>query len=105
MEDNNNDDDHANLNVTNNDNLTCDICYCVKKTVSALKYHKRTAHDDREKVCPDCGITVKGAKAMLIHKKTHQEKECPDCHKITKNLHQHLNTCQERQIPMAADSE
>ena len=91
MEDNNNDDDQANLNVTNSDHLTCNICFKVKKTVSAPKYHVRTAHDEREKICPDCGIMVKGAKAMLSHRQTHQEKECPHCHKVTKNLSQHLS--------------
>ena len=96
MEDNNNDDDHANLNVNNNDNLTCDICFKVKKTASALKYHKRTAHDDRDKQCQECGLIVKGAKALLIHKQIHQEKECPHCNKVTKNLTQHLKLCKKK---------
>ena len=90
METNNNDDDHANLNVNNNDHLTCDFCFCVKKTETALKYHKRTAHDDTDKMCFLCGITVRGAKALLIHKQV-----CPQCNKVIKNLTQHLKVCSE----------
>ena len=52
------------------EDIICDICEVQMQSASSLITHKKQKHDP--KICPDCGVVVKGEKAL----KKSQKKTC-----------------------------
>ena len=44
------------------------------QSASSLKSHKKKKHDP--KICPDCGVVVKGEKALRNHRRKHVTIPC-----------------------------
>ena len=64
------------------------------QSASSLKSHKKQKHDP--KICPDCGVVVKGEKALRNHRRKHVTIPCQICSKdVAKtNMNNHLKSCQ-----------
>ena len=50
----------------------CDLCPAVCKSAKSLQRHKKVMHDTRQFICPDCGVSVIGVKALSDHRRTHR---------------------------------
>ena len=78
----------------------CDLCSVVLTSAKSLHNHKKVKHDNREFLCPDCGISVVGAKTLVFHRRSHRTFQCPSCEKEV-NLHnkiRHMKICVQPEI-------
>ena len=64
------------------------------QSASSLKSHKKQKHDP--KICRDCGVDVKGKKALRNHRRKHVTIPCQICSKdvAKSNMNNHLKSCQ-----------
>ena len=61
------------------EDIICDICEVQMQSASSLITHKKQKHDP--KICPDCGVVVKGKKALRNHRRKHVTIPCQLCSK------------------------
>ena len=75
------------------EDIFCDICEVQMQSASSLIKHKKQKHEP--KICPDCGVIVKGEMALKNHRRKHVTTPCPLCSKdIAKsNMNNHLKSC------------
>ena len=71
------------------EDIICDICEVQMQSASSLITHKKQKHDP--KICPDCGVVVKGKKALRNHRRKHVTIPCQLCSKdIAKSMKYYL---------------
>ena len=73
----------------------CDLCPAVCKSAKSLQRHTKVMHDTRQFICPDCGASVIGVKALSDHRRIHRTFKCSHCNKEigVKYKKRHLDIC------------
>ena len=73
----------------------CDLCPAVCKSAKSLQRHTKVMHDTRQFICPDCGASVIGVKALSDHRRTHRTFLCSRCDKEigVNQKKRHLDIC------------
>ena len=73
----------------------CDLSPAVCKSAKSLQRHKKVMHDTRQFICPDCGVSVIGVKALSDHRRTHRTFLCSRCDKEfgVNQKKRHLDIC------------
>ena len=76
------DSDIDQIKVEEEEILVCDLCPKQCYGGKELAQHKRRMHlDTREYTCEECGVQVKGVRALANHRRHHKKFECPKCQK------------------------